>query len=476
MEEDKHVSKSEQFARRYAHCIDVDKGLEGSARSKDKQDRATNEQVLDPRTRMILFKMIAQKVFYAVDGCVSTGKEANVYHARSASPPFAHLALKIYKTSTLVFKDRDRYVNGEYRFRHGYAKSNPRKMVKVWAEKELRNLKRLEAAAIPCPSVVGLKLHVLVMQFLGDQKGWASPRIKDVHLPPEEAKIAYRRLLKTLRRLYQVCRLVHADFSEYNIIYHEKMPYIIDVSQSVEQEHPHALEFLRHDIQNLITFFQKFHVSVLNIRQTFTYITSKELKFASSKVDAASVEDWQNDPEEDLHLDHKCDEAMDDVDQSADAVFKQIFIPQSLYEVQDPENVTAEDAAHQLNLIPMSAAPSDDGVQQEESDSDAESTISLLDEELVVLEALTLHHQATSQEESSDDASDASDASNEDSDDDDDSFEHTKEAATLTAEEKKEARREHKRVVKEANREKRKQKMPKAQKKKAIRQANRKKK
>lgn len=32
------------------------------------------------------------------------------------------LAIKIYKTSILVFKDRDRYVTGEYRFRHGYCK------------------------------------------------------------------------------------------------------------------------------------------------------------------------------------------------------------------------------------------------------------------------------------------------------------------------------------------------------------------
>jgi RIO kinase 1 len=31
---------------------------------------------------------------------------------------------------------------GEFRFRHGYCRSNPRKMVKLWAEKEMRNLKR----------------------------------------------------------------------------------------------------------------------------------------------------------------------------------------------------------------------------------------------------------------------------------------------------------------------------------------------
>jgi hypothetical protein len=33
-------------------------------------------------------------------------------------------------------------VQGDFRFRHGYSKSNPRKMVKTWAEKEMRNLMR----------------------------------------------------------------------------------------------------------------------------------------------------------------------------------------------------------------------------------------------------------------------------------------------------------------------------------------------
>lgn len=42
---------------------------------KDKSDRATSEQVLDPRTRIILFKMIGRGLIYEVNGCVSTGKE-----------------------------------------------------------------------------------------------------------------------------------------------------------------------------------------------------------------------------------------------------------------------------------------------------------------------------------------------------------------------------------------------------------------
>lgn len=75
------------------------------------------EQVLDARTRMILFKLLSRGVLKEINGCISTGKEANVYHA---SKDEDQLAIKVYKTSILVFKDRDRYVSGEFRFRGGY--------------------------------------------------------------------------------------------------------------------------------------------------------------------------------------------------------------------------------------------------------------------------------------------------------------------------------------------------------------------
>lgn len=83
-------------------------------RAKDKSDRATVEQVLDPRTRMILFKMIQRGLINELNGCISTGKEANVYHS-STSTAGKDLAVKVYKTSILTFKDRDKYVNGEFR-------------------------------------------------------------------------------------------------------------------------------------------------------------------------------------------------------------------------------------------------------------------------------------------------------------------------------------------------------------------------
>lgn len=111
-------------------------------KNKDKADRATVEQVLDERTRKILLKFLNNETVHEINGCLSTGKEANVYHSIN-NVTKKEYAIKIYKTSILVFKDRDRYVSGEFRFRRGYCASNPRKMVAKWAEKEFRNLKRI---------------------------------------------------------------------------------------------------------------------------------------------------------------------------------------------------------------------------------------------------------------------------------------------------------------------------------------------
>ena len=62
-------------------------------RVKDKMDRATVEQVLDPRTRMILYKLLNKHAITGIDGCISTGKEANVYHATDSND--RHLAIKV---------------------------------------------------------------------------------------------------------------------------------------------------------------------------------------------------------------------------------------------------------------------------------------------------------------------------------------------------------------------------------------------
>ncbi|KAL6304334.1 RIO1 family-domain-containing protein [Sparassis latifolia] len=364
------------------------KGPSASANVKDKRDRATSEQVLDPRTRIILFKMIGRGLIFEINGCVSTGKEANVYHALTLER--RHIALKIYKTSILVFKDRDKYVTGEYRFRRGYSRHNPRKMVRIWAEKEMRNLKRLRTAGICCPEPVEVRENVLVMGFVGDKEGWASPRLKDAEIPAAIIPDLYVELLLMVRKIYLECKLVHADLSEYNVLYHvESSPsppaaedsshletepgpfqqeyepsqqevdqdhrghlWIIDVSQSVEHDHPHAFDFLRSDLRNVEDFFARRSVHCVGLRRAFEFVTREVLPPPGENDGAEAVlRAWMEAPEPEAAADgaeSRSENGVADADGAApgpssaaaaheDSVFMHSYIPRTLNEVYDPE-------------------------------------------------------------------------------------------------------------------------------------------
>ncbi|GAA5846150.1 hypothetical protein JCM9279_005837 [Rhodotorula babjevae] len=416
-----HLDKvTDQLAHysRFASRIDLDplwqaptsgtatrKGGSEKVLVKDKSDRATNEQVLDPRTRLILFKMLGRGLIDRIDGCVSTGKEANVYHAvgpppegaevpqlvdveSAAAPPadadagaapavrFApdtiaddsttapladpssqvkHIALKIFKTSILVFKDRDRYVTGEFRFKGGYARSNPRKMVRLWAEKELRNLRRMRSAGLRVPEAIEVRENVLVMDFLGQggaDEWQASPRLKDAQIPPEQNHALYIEILVILRAIFYRCRLVHADFSEYNILYHQGHLWVIDVSQSIEHEHPAAFDFLRSDLKNADDFFRKRGVDTLGLTRTFAFVTRDASLAASGSAadetdaDAAreverllslAADDAAREEREQAAAQARGEEEQQRPTASDEAVFAQAYIPRTLDQVYDAE-------------------------------------------------------------------------------------------------------------------------------------------
>ncbi|CRG96946.1 serine/threonine protein kinase RIO1, putative [Plasmodium gallinaceum] len=173
-------------------------------------------------------------------------------------------ATKIYNTSILVFKKRSQYIEGEFRFRNAYTKNtNPRKMVKQWSEKEFRNLRRILICGLRCPYPLVLKSNVIVMSMLGNLDN-ACPKLKDLNLSTLKWKELYIECICILRLLFCNCKLVHADFSEYNLLYFYNHIYIIDVSQSMENDHPYSLEFLKRDCLNITNFFKKYISNIQN--------------------------------------------------------------------------------------------------------------------------------------------------------------------------------------------------------------------
>ncbi|ALC45049.1 CG11660, partial [Drosophila busckii] len=310
-------------------------------RVRDKHDRATAEQVMDPRTRMILFKLLNRGLIQEINGCISTGKEANVYHAVSKNGEDEY-AIKIYKTSILVFKDRDKYVSGEFRFRHGYCKHNPRKMVRTWAEKEMRNYLRMRNANVPVPEPILLRSHVLVMRFCG-KDGWPSPKLKDVEISTSKARELYRDCVVIMWRIYNQCRLVHADLSEFNILYQDGQLIIIDVSQSVEHDHPHAFDFLRKDCTNISEFFRKKSVATMTVKELFDFITDQTITEQNMEQCLESISERIKDRDFDaITAQEKIDEA----------VWQNTYIPKRLDEVPHFErDVTKAKQGVQQDLV-----------------------------------------------------------------------------------------------------------------------------
>jgi len=310
-----NIDKYAPLASKIGNAMDA----ESRGKNRDKSDRATVEQVMDPRTRMIIFKMIQRGIIDELNGCISTGKEANVYHSAHNETGIDR-AVKVYKTSILTFKDRDKYVSGEFRFRHGYCRHNPRKMVKTWAEKEFRNLTRIYQAGIKCPQPIHLRSHVLVMQFMGE-KGFPAPLLKDANIDESTARKLYLDSVKLVHSIYNKARLVHADLSEFNILYFNNEIYVIDVSQSVEHDHPHSLEFLRKDCENINDFFKKKNVAVMTVQELFNFVTDPTVT--------------------DVNLDDYLDRAMEiasnrilsDVDKINEEVFKHSYIPYNMDQV-----------------------------------------------------------------------------------------------------------------------------------------------
>ena len=82
-----------------------------------------------------------------------------------------------------------------------------------------------------------------------------SPRLRDVKvLNPQ---VVYDELIEFLAVTWQKAKMVHGDFSPYNIMWHDDKPVVIDVGQAVVQSHPKSQEFLVRDVTRLVEWANK---------------------------------------------------------------------------------------------------------------------------------------------------------------------------------------------------------------------------
>lgn len=252
------------------------------ARLHEKKEKSSAEKAIDEKSRILLFKLIDRGILDSINGIIATGKESVVVHAVGENPEkgitMGEVAIKIFKTTITEFQNRVQYIIGDPVLEQAgkLSRQNPKLTIPLWAEKEMHNLNRMRKNGIACPEVVLLKKHILIMSFIG-KDGRAAPTLKNLMFSPELVEKVWNQTVSLMVKLYRECDLIHADLSEYNLMWHENKLWCIDVSQAVRITHPMSFRFLWRDCTNICKFFAKKMPSTLTPKELFTMITGKDI-------------------------------------------------------------------------------------------------------------------------------------------------------------------------------------------------------
>ena len=224
-----------------------------------KKNKVMN-QVLDKSTMMTLYKMIQNHIIAYVNGVVSAGKESLLFWAVDENN--VDIALKIYLVSTSNFKKRESYIIGDPRF--SKIKKGTRNLVYLWAKKEFKNFSQCYNNDIPVPKPLYVLNNVFAMQFIGNN---GSP--EKLLLESEVNEMDYKESINLLKKLYDDAKLVHGDYSEYNIFKTNHGLILFDLGSAVDIRHSNAKDFLQRDIRNINRFFSKRGIPVIDSSKLF---------------------------------------------------------------------------------------------------------------------------------------------------------------------------------------------------------------
>ncbi len=206
----------------------------------------TEKTVFDRFTVSILRKLESEG-FFDTEALqpLALGKEANVFLGKGKH---GIVVVKVYRLETCDFLKMCQYLRQDTRMRS--IKRKRRDIIFAWVQREYRNLLKAREGHITVPKPITVKQNVLVMEYVDAEK------VKDT--PPKSPQKFYDSLIKQVNKLLKA-GIVHADLSQFNVLNYKEKPVLIDFSQSLAKDSPHADEYLARDIHNIDTYFRKIH-------------------------------------------------------------------------------------------------------------------------------------------------------------------------------------------------------------------------
>ena len=133
----------------------------------------------------------------------------------------------------------------------------------AWLNAEVDALYRLADAGVRVPKPRGFIDGVLLMDMIADAEGHAAPRLDDVTLTPEQARLYYDKVIRDVVRMLSV-GLIHGDLSEFNVLLAPDGPVIIDLPQAVNAAGNNSAErMFERDVDNMRRYFGRYAPELL---------------------------------------------------------------------------------------------------------------------------------------------------------------------------------------------------------------------
>jgi RIO kinase 1 len=191
---------------------------------------------------------------------LKSGKEASVYivdcggelrcakvYKEAEQRGFQKLAQ--YQEGRKTRSSRDARAMGK-RGRHGR-----RVQESEWKNAEVDALYRLVGAGVRVPRPHLVHEGVLLMELVQDLQGDPAPRLNDVELAAEQARLWHTFMMGQIVRM--LCAgLIHGDLSEFNVLIDVGGPVIIDLPQAVNAaSNNNAFAMLERDVNNMRASF-----------------------------------------------------------------------------------------------------------------------------------------------------------------------------------------------------------------------------
>jgi RIO kinase 1 len=200
---------------------------------------------------------------------LKSGKEAAVYVVRCGDEV---RCAKVYKDmAQRSFQQRVQYQEGrkvrgsrEARAIGKASKYGRRQQETAWKNTEVDALYQLREADVRVPEPHGYFHGVLVMELVTDAAGFSAPRLGEVELDADQARIFHRVLVRQVVRML-CCGLVHGDLSPYNVLVGEDGPVVIDFPQVVSAGGNNAARtMLLRDVNNLTAYLGRWAPELLD--------------------------------------------------------------------------------------------------------------------------------------------------------------------------------------------------------------------